>query len=225
MTTVNNLIKRALRKIMVYQTGEAITSEDFTDCLEELNAMLDSWSNNGLIGPTKTRISKVLSVGDGLYTIGTGGDINTTRPNRIEHAFLRDSSNNDYPLTQIGLGEYNSISNKTHYGRPFEFYFENSTPLAKVYLNPLPESAYTLYLDTWYQFTNYVANDIISLPLGYEDAIVYNLAVRVAPDFGKVIDPRLERLASDTLSRIKDVNTLDIPLVGIWGNDIRGNLF
>lgn len=216
MTTVNNLIKRTLRKIGVHQTGEDVSPEDFTDCLEELNAMLDSWSNNSLISPTKTRISKVLTTGQASYTIGTGGDINTTRPSRIEHAFIRDSAGNDFSLNEIGLGQYNDIQLKTESGMPFDYYFENSTSLAKVYLFPVPDLAYTLYMDAWYQFTRYVANDSITLPLGYEDAMVYNLAVRVAPDFGKVLSPQILQLAETSLSRLKDVNALDIPIISTF---------
>lgn len=216
MTTVNNLIKRTLRKINVYQPGEDITPEDFTDCLEELNAMLDSWSNNSLIAPTKTRISEVLVASQASYTIGTGGDLNVARPSRIEHAFVRDGGGNDCALTEIGLGQYNSIGLKTSTGLPSQYYFENSSPLAKVYLYPVPDSSYTLYMDAWYQFTRYVANDEIVLPLGYEDAIVYNLALRVALDNGKVVSPTVERLAESSLSRLKDVNALDIPIISTF---------
>jgi hypothetical protein len=216
MTTVNNLIKRTLRKIGVYQAGEAVPPDEFADCLEELNAMLDSWSNNSLISPTKTRISKALTIGQASYTIGTGGDLNVSRPNRIEHAFVRDSSGNDFGLNEIGLGQYNDIQLKTESGMPFDYYFENSTPLARVYLFPVPDLAYTLYMDAWYRFTRYVANDDVTLPLGYEDAIVYNLAVRVASDFGKVLAPNIERMAESSLSRLKDVNALDIPIISTF---------
>lgn len=216
MATVNNLIKRTLRKLGVYQTGEDIPPEDFTDCLEELNAMLDTWSNNSLIAPTKTRISKALTIGQASYTIGTGGDLTVARPSRIEHAFVRDSAGNDFSLNEIGLGQYNDIQLKTLTGMPFDYYFENTTPLAKVYLSPVPDLSYTLYMDAWYQFTRYVANDSVTLPLGYEDAIVYNLAVRVAPDFGKIVAPHVERLAETTLNRLKDVNALDIPVISTF---------
>ena len=216
MTTVNNLIKRTLRKIGVYQVGEDVSADDFTDCLEELNAMLDTWSNNSLISPVKTRISKVLTPNTSSYTIGSGGAIETTRPSRIEHAFVRDSSGNDFSLNEIGLGQYNDIQLKTETGMPFDYYFENSSPLAKIYLFPVPDLAYTLYADAWYTFTNYVANDSITLPLGYEDAIVYNLAKRLAPDYGKNLDPNVYKFAEETLNRLKEVNSLDIPIISTF---------
>jgi hypothetical protein len=96
------------------------------------------------------------------------------------------------------------------------FYFENSLALAKIRLYPLPDKAYTLYLDAWYQFTRYAKGDTVSLPVGYEDLIVYNLAVRVAPDFGKVLAQQVGTLAESLLNKIKDVNTIDIPLISTF---------
>lgn len=44
MATTLNLIQGALRRIVSYQSGEAIAAPDSSDCLDTFNDMLDSWS-------------------------------------------------------------------------------------------------------------------------------------------------------------------------------------
>lgn len=217
MATVNQLIGRVLRKIGVYQSGEDISAEDFSDTLEELNSMLATWANDKLLGPSVVRLSKVLTISDGEYTIGAGADIVATRPVRIDRAFVRDSAGNDYSLQQIGRGEYADITTKSEVGRPSCYYYENAVPLGKIYLFTVPDAAYTLYLDAWYQFAQYSnpASEV-SLPAGYDDAIVYNLCTRIASDFGKTLPPEVVVLAGKTLSKLKEVNSLDIPIVRVF---------
>lgn len=48
MATALDVIKGALRRIVSYQSGEAIAAPDAQDCLEALNDMLDSWSTDHL---------------------------------------------------------------------------------------------------------------------------------------------------------------------------------
>jgi hypothetical protein len=48
MTTAQDLIKGALRRIVSYTTGESIAGADAQDCLDTLNDLLDSWSTDKL---------------------------------------------------------------------------------------------------------------------------------------------------------------------------------
>jgi hypothetical protein len=94
-----DILTRALRIAQVFAQGDDITGTDEeTDALSVLNSLLASWSAERLLVPHLETDSLTLTASDGEYTIGSGGDINTTRPLRIEHAFVRDSGNNDYPV-------------------------------------------------------------------------------------------------------------------------------
>ena len=46
MSTGLDLVKSILRKVTAYQSGEQIAQTDAQDCLDVVNAMLDSWSTD-----------------------------------------------------------------------------------------------------------------------------------------------------------------------------------
>jgi len=49
-----------------------------------------------------------------------------------------------------------------------------------------------------------------------EDAVVYNLAIRLAPEYGKQVPPDVRQIASEALRAVKMTNSLDIPIVTTW---------
>ena len=64
------LIKGALRRITAYQSGEAIAPPDQQDCLDTLNDLFDSWSNekSRIYGSVENILT--YTAGQSLYTIG-----------------------------------------------------------------------------------------------------------------------------------------------------------
>ena len=80
MSTARDLVSAALRKIGALGAGETATAEAATDGLSELNRMLGSWSNEGLLIHAITQESpQTLTAGDSTVTMGNSGDI-TSRP-------------------------------------------------------------------------------------------------------------------------------------------------
>lgn len=69
-TTANDLIKKALRRINSYQSGEALAPLDAQDCLDTLNDLLDSLStdHSSVVGSVETILQWV--PGKNQYTIG-----------------------------------------------------------------------------------------------------------------------------------------------------------
>lgn len=187
------------------------------DALDSLNSMLSVWNNKKLLGPNLVRAGKVISAGDGDYTIGTGANINVDRPVRVDYAFLRDGSFSDETLLQIGRSEYSDISVKTEQGRPTCFFYDATLPTGTIYLHPIPDQEYTLLLDLFYRFPSYDnPADSFALQDGMEDAVVYNLAIRLAPEYGKQVPPDVRQIASEALRAVKMTNSLDIPIVTTW---------
>ena len=93
--TAQELIKAALRAVGAIPTGETPTASELADGLEALQIMLRSWAAEGLLIYAYTEDTHTLTAGDGEYSIGSGGDIDTTRPERIESAYIK-SGNVDY---------------------------------------------------------------------------------------------------------------------------------
>lgn len=210
MATARDLIKASLRLIGAIATGETPSADEQTDALSAMNRMIDSWSNESLIIYEKVREEFSLTVNDGEYTIGASGDFNTTRPMRIEAATYEDQSASpafEYPINIINLDEWANIQAKDLTGIPTHLYFETSYPLATIHLWPKPDTADKLVLYSWKPLSSFAsANATASLPPGYEDALVYNLAVRLAPEYGKAVAPEIASTALDAKGNIKRMN-------------------
>jgi hypothetical protein len=65
-------------------------------------------------------------------------------------------------------------------------------------------------------------DDQVLLPPGYEDALVLNLAVRLAPHFQRRIDPTLRQDARESLMRLESINAPQ-PIADLaWGPGLWG---
>ncbi len=203
MATALDLIKRAMRLTRALGVGETPTAAEVTDCLAALNAMLDGWRLERLLIYGITEDTKTLTAGDGSYTIGSSGDINTTRPERLAEGCYVRVSGTDYPLSVLDASAWHSISLKSQTGIPVHLYYVRAVPLGTVYLWPLPDAAYELHLQSYKAIQSFAAQtDDVTLPAGYEDAIAYSLAERIAPEGYGAISPEVMRLAKQARDRL-----------------------
>ena len=60
-------------------------------------------------------------------------------------------------------------------------------------------------------------DDPINFPPGYEDAFVYNLAVRVAPEFGKTVQPTIVETANNAVLNLERLNSVPRFMTGDGG--------
>lgn len=213
MTTARDIIKKALMKIGALVKSENPSADEANDGLLSLNAMISSWSNDSLVLYARTLESFTLSGGTATYTMGTGGAFSTTRPIDILDAYIR-FSNVDYPVNIITDEAYASVSFKSLTGMPQYLNFDGAYPLATVKLYPVPSSAYTLYLLSEKAITQFTTLDtVMSLPDGWERALVYNLALELAPEYAQKPDESIVKIASDSLGLVRvgvaKVRTMD----------------
>lgn len=226
--TPNDLIALAFKDAGVYGVGQTPSSEDANDALDRLNGMLAQWRRRRWLVYRLLTTSKV-STGAQSYTVGTGGDFNITRPDKIESAFVRlvnqaAPNQTDYPLRIIEAREdYNRIVLKQLTAFPYYLFYDSAYPLGSVFPWPVPSATiYSLHIttkDVLPQFAS-LAEDI-SLPLEYLDALRYNLAVRLRMGYGMDEKPGLAGLAKDALNVIRMANT-QIPQLHMPGVLTRG---
>jgi hypothetical protein len=204
--TAQQYIETALRKLVVLPSGGTISANQLAAGLSDLNDMAVTWRQFGLT--TWARASQTFSLvnGTGSYTVGSGGDVAIARPIRILDAYLtRDGT--DIPLRQVSKSDYFGLSVKTTGGIPSQFYYNQETTLATLYLWPVPdEDGLTLTFDYHVPLTSMAAGDTLDVPDEWREAFVYNLAVRQAPDYGKAASAELRALAKDTLDLAKGSN-------------------
>lgn len=222
MTTARDLILLTLKEAGALGVGQTALAEDTTDAMRILNAMLAQWQRRRWLIPSLTDVS-LPATGAVSYTVGLGGNFNIPRPDKIQYAYARQTVPSqpnliDYPLGQIFSREnYSQISLKTLNSFPSYFFYDAHWPLANLYVWPVPSSNFDIHLvikDTLQSFAN--LTDTVTLPPEYEEAIRYNLAVRLRPLYQLPPDPTLTSLAKVSLNTIKNANaqvpTLDVPV-------------
>jgi len=208
MATAIELIKSSMRKLGVLSQGETPQAEESKDALESLNTMLDSWSTQRLAVLGTTIEEFTLVNGQTIYTMGTGGDFNTTVPVKTSRAYIRDNTNVDLPVQIIDHAKYGRLPDKNQTATfPQMIYIDNNYPLRNVYVYPTPSETNTLIFHNDRQLSNLSAlTTVLSLPVGYKRAIIYNLAIELAPEYGVSISAELAKAAKESLEAIKRAN-------------------
>jgi hypothetical protein len=203
MTTARSIVTKALQKNGVLTKNETPSADEADDGLEALNDLIGSWSNESLLIYARLSESFPLVSGTASYTIGSGGDFNTTRPLQILSAFTRIGGT-DYNMAIINGVEYDKIIQKSITSAdPEVLYYDGNSALGTITLYPVPSTG-TLHIRSEKQLTEFTTLDTdLSLPPGWDRALIYSLAIEQAPDYGQPVTPELVALASDSLGKIK----------------------
>jgi hypothetical protein len=209
VSTCLDLIKRSLRLIGVLGNGETPDNDSAQNARTVLNQMLGQWNNDKLLLYYSLRETFTVTANVYNYSIGSSQTWNTTRPIRIEQAFIRDSNNNDNDVEIISTQRYDQILDKSGtFGMPELLYYYATYPYGAIKLWPVPDKNYTIGLTQYKQFSEYSAlNTTVSLPPGYEAAICYNLAVELSPEYGVQLLPIVIEKATEYKANIERINT------------------
>ena len=216
--TANDLIERALKTIGVLASGETASGSDASDSFTILNGMMDSWATQRLTIYTTARNEFNLTASTQDYTIGTGGTFNIVRPVWIVGASIipdRNASSSqkiELPIQPaLNTTQWQQVAIKgTTSTFPLEFYYDKqwTAGLETISVWPVPStSSAQLVLYTPTALTKFadLATDY-TFPPGYEEALRYQLATRLAPEFGRPLPPEVMALAQDTFANVKRVN-------------------
>ena len=211
MPAVSTMILRGLRLTGEKVRGGTLTADEQTECLSEMNAMLDSWSNERLMIHAVSQTSFALTVSQGSYTIGNGGNFNMTRPTRlVPPCFIRDGDGNDSPLTIINTEAYGRIVDKDADGSyPVYVNYDerfSATSTGTVNFWPEPIGGLSAFLNTLQPIATFsTLSQNLLLPTGYQRAIEYNYAVEASGGFTNV-DPSVAMIARQSKAAIKSQN-------------------
>lgn len=187
-----------------------------TRALRFLQNMLSSWSSDGLIAPYSVTENFTLTIGQAIYTIGVTADAPnlitvTGRPVRITNAYIR-ISNVDYAIeTDMTKSEYLSISSKDTESRPTRLYYDPQYPNGKIKFNYEAASAYDFHLVSQKVLVSPTAlTTTFSIPLEYNRAMVYNLAIELAANTVNSLHNSVYIIAEESLDAIKSINATDV---------------
>jgi len=188
-----------------------MTAEDGAYALRVLNRMVQKWSTEELSIYTVNRDSYNLVAGTQSYTLGVGGTFNAPRPARIQMAAVLINSTRpiEIPLQIVTDEEWRDIAVKTTPSTfPTKMWITGNVPLNTLYFWPVPQdSTVDVILYSWGRVNEFASlNDTVVLPLGYEEALVTNLAVALSNSYGTQAGPALQQRASSAKSAIESLN-------------------
>jgi hypothetical protein len=221
MTTARNIITSAMRKIGALTKNETPSADEAADGLEMLNDMLASWSNDS-ISITARTLENFPLTGAASYTIGVGGNFNTSRPIYIAGAYTRSGSI-DYPMTPMTDEDYAQLPLKSTAGLPDRFNYSNAYPLGVFKFYPVPDASHTLYILTEKPLSSFASLATeVDLPPGTNRALIYNLSIEMSPEYGQPVTTEIAEIASSSkgaLSRaIIRTRSMDVPVGSSFGN-------
>lgn len=241
--TVLDYISAAMRKIGAIGQGETPTAEEGVNGMQALNAMIDSWSAQRLMIPHVAR--RVFSLTNASsYTIGPiGADFAAPRPVAIERAGILTTNNGalpiEYPIDVLDFRQWADVDLKTlRTGAGADaieaIYYDNTYPKGTIYPWPINTVAAgaQIVLYSWEPIlTAFTAiATAIDMPPGYQEAIIYNLAARIADEYGQPVSQAVATLAQVSFDKLRMSNVPRIrlnyggktpPMYNIYSDSIR----
>lgn len=224
-----DLIASSLRLIGVLASGETPSGNEAADALLILQQMIDSWQTERLNIFTINIQDFPLVAGQQTYTLGVGGNFNTTRPTEIESMSVIWLANPaqplELPLEMLTDKQWQYVPVKAVPSTlPVYVYDDGSYPLRNLNFWPIPTVVDNVRIYAWQTLTTFsdLTTDVV-FPPGYLKAIRYNLAVDLAPEFGRSAPPEVGAQAILSKAKIKLVNapivdsTMPSELIGSRG--------
>lgn len=198
--TVATVIEEALKKIGVIEEGDSVTSTQISDAMPTLEMFLKALGNKGLM------VWKVLKTTKTTVATTAGYIPNANyRYTEITDVVFRDSDGNDTPLIELTRAEYSRLNDKDQAGQPTQYWWDKESLEGTdyVYLWPVPDTTAAgnseAIIITGILPIEDADNDgtddgtyDINLPAEYLEAVVYGLAVRLAPSYGLPLSDRRE---------------------------------
>ncbi len=190
------------------QTASATTIDDAFQCFTQMLAL---WQAQKLHVYAQKEVVATLT-GAASYTIGTGGNIASARPVKIDAAFWR-SNGHDYPVEVFqSYEDYARIGNKTLTGSsPCAMCYVPSYPLGTVYVYPNGSTG-ALHLIMRTDLPTFTdISETVVIPPEYITALRYSLAEYLSTTFQTPLRPDIPALATRARKIIKR-NNVSIPL-------------
>jgi len=217
--TAQQIITRAYRTVAAVSSGDDPTVDELADGLDALNDFVYNLSEDGVSVPWLVTDYFTLSPGQLTYQVGPalpGAPASETRPIQIIEAWVLDGLagadpyNNDlqtYPFEIISSREYAAIGLKKDTTRPSRGWYQYGEPNGTLVIDSNPDQSYTLVIQSQKDINPFGAlSTASSMPPSYNRMLRFNLAVEIGSELGAPMDPRVIKIADDSLSSIKSAN-------------------
>lgn len=180
--TGQDLVKQALQELGVLNATENPNGEDATFGLAKLNRLFDLWNADPRTSFATTFDPFDLVPNTNPHTIGPDGDWETIlRPPELLAATLIVSSTLRQPITLQSREWWLAQTDRsTTSDMPTDGYYDPSFPEGRLYLWPVPSTAYQVELASRGLMAAMSLTDRVQLAPGYADAVIKTLAETLA---------------------------------------------
>jgi len=227
----NDLLSSAARLAGILASGAQLDGNMPSEMLTIAQDMIDDWQADGLKIFTVGINTFPLTIGQQVYTLGTGGNFNITRPAKISRAGMLLTGSNpiqppEIPISVLDDDGWANIRVKNVTGNyPLNVYPDYAFPLMNLYFYQIPGLACSVVLYSWMPLSTFpdLNTTDVTFPPAYARALKYNLAVAFMAEYKLPPDPLVLGIAQEALSMLKEVNlpspilTCDSGLTGRQG--------
>jgi hypothetical protein len=230
--TALNLITDVLLDMGVIADQESPTASQSSGALVKLNDLLESWNIDSSKNYGRTENVIPFVSGQQIYTIGAGGDLNITRPDKITNAFIRQNTGSpvnqsDLPITVFNNSEWEEQPSKFITGTfPYGVWFNMEYPLIEAHVTPIPTgSGYSLVFWSDTIGAELTLATVLSFPNGYKRAIKYALYMELAASYQIAIPQQIPLLYKNAMQVIENNNLQlnELPVRKNGWYDIQNN--
>lgn len=234
VTTFQDLITLALKNAGILGVGQTAAAEDSNDACQLLNAMIGQWQRRRYL---VYHLIELVTQGTGneTYSVGPNGDFTTAiRPAAIKYAFARQNVNSnsqqiDYPIEILPAREtYAQIALKSLQAFPRWAYYDASFPEGTLFVYPVIQPYFEVHIGVQEVLQSVTSlTGEMNMPGEYVEALMYNLAIRLAANYNSPINPAVPGLARAALETLRSVNA-QIPRMNLpkgLTNPARYNVF
>lgn len=216
MATARDIIADALAEIGVLAGSETPNAADANLALHRFQHMIDAWAADRLTLNLQLRTAFTMPANIATVTIGTAGaDILLPRPvwiSAINFVIPGSSPEVESVIAQMDSDAFAANAIKARPSTlPTQFYYDTSltTVLGTVTFWPVVTQATKIYL-YWPEALGVPAslNSVVIGPPGYQEALMYDLALRLWPPFRRPepVPQDLQQMAQRAMATMKRQN-------------------
>ncbi len=176
-----------------------------------LNRMVKAWSAKGLKVWCWNEVSITTVADQASYEFGpTGADLVSEHALEISNVRKVPAGSDETPMRKLSRNEYMNLP-KASGGEPVAVYFERRLDNGNLFVWPTPDAAYTIKFSGKQYIEDFDVNSNNPyFPAEWLEAIVYNLAIRLAAKY-EVRGEELRILNSQAAQFLEDAEDSDMP--------------
>lgn len=200
------IVRRALRMVGAFNSGDVPRAEQLADAVDVLNMMIKAMQIEGHLW-VKIFAELTLTASQNAYDIGgssacviKGTTTPAARPFRIYGVNRKAVTGaNEVPLLELSRKSWMEVPTKASTGTPVQYYYDAQMTVGKLYLWPAPQdgTTYTLLINMDRPLSDILDDtENYDFPQEWLELLCYGLAWRIAPEYGMSIAER-QQLATE----------------------------